>query len=204
MKRNVVFCPFTPQFLNKTFKSSIKLEMLYDLVTAIWNVLYEAIKEANLVKLCFPDPPTPTSIMFPPGFLIALAILSKCQTASSKKTRSILEPLMISLYCSKKKVSLSEMVLKFSTGSYILGNSFSPSPSSSPVGSGASLMKSTKYLLSFTNGTSSSPKFKSTILHSSVLNHSLSASATNLSAMVLSTSFFHNCSVISLEVMTLD
>ena len=60
VKRNVVLWPFTPQFRKRTFRSSIKFEILYDRVTEIWNVLYEAMKEASLVKLCLPLPPTPT------------------------------------------------------------------------------------------------------------------------------------------------
>lgn len=38
-----------------------------DLVRVIWKVWYPAMNEANLVRLCFPDPPTPTSRAFPCG-----------------------------------------------------------------------------------------------------------------------------------------
>jgi len=47
------------------------------------------MKAANLVNDCFPEPPTPTSKMFPDGELITLVILSKWLRASSKMTRFI-------------------------------------------------------------------------------------------------------------------
>ena len=39
-----------------------------------WKVLYPAMKVASLVRLCLPDPPTPTSIRFPPGLRITLKL----------------------------------------------------------------------------------------------------------------------------------
>jgi hypothetical protein len=35
------------------------------LVSVIWNIWYPAIKEASFERLCFPEPPTPTSNAFP-------------------------------------------------------------------------------------------------------------------------------------------
>lgn len=46
------------------------------------------IKDANLDKLCFPEPPTPINMALPRGCLKILQILKICSTASSKKTRS--------------------------------------------------------------------------------------------------------------------
>ena len=34
-------------------------------VRVIWKILYPAMKEANLVRLCLPEPPTPTSRALP-------------------------------------------------------------------------------------------------------------------------------------------
>lgn len=38
-----------------------------DLVSVIWKVWYPAMNDASLVRLCFPEPPTPTSRAFPCG-----------------------------------------------------------------------------------------------------------------------------------------
>lgn len=43
---------------------------------------------ANLVKDCFPLPPTPTNKADDRGILIILLILKRCLTASSNKTKS--------------------------------------------------------------------------------------------------------------------
>lgn len=37
----------------------------FHLVSIIWKMLYPAMNEAKRVKLCFPDPPTPTSSALP-------------------------------------------------------------------------------------------------------------------------------------------
>jgi hypothetical protein len=47
------------------------------------------MKQPSLVKDCFPEPPTPTRRMFPPGELIVLVILRRCLRASSKITKFI-------------------------------------------------------------------------------------------------------------------
>lgn len=44
---------------------------------------------ANLVKLCFPEPPTPTNKADDLGIYIILEIFNKCVNASSNNTRSI-------------------------------------------------------------------------------------------------------------------
>lgn len=69
-KRNTTNCC---KFLSKHF-TPVKLTIeenipacfiLSYLVNVIWNIWYPAIKEANLERLCFPEPPTPTSNAFP-------------------------------------------------------------------------------------------------------------------------------------------
>lgn len=40
-----------------------------DRVSVIWKVWYPAMKDASLVRLCFPEPPTPTSRALPCGVL---------------------------------------------------------------------------------------------------------------------------------------
>lgn len=44
----------------------------YYRVRVIWKKSNEAMKEASLVKLCLPEPPTPTSKALPPGVRIIL------------------------------------------------------------------------------------------------------------------------------------
>lgn len=41
-------------------------------VRVIWKILYPAMNEASLVKLCLPEPPTPTNKALPPGVRIIL------------------------------------------------------------------------------------------------------------------------------------
>lgn len=49
------------------------------LVNIIWNVSYPATKDASLVKLCFPEPPTPTKRAFPRGVRITREICVRWQ-----------------------------------------------------------------------------------------------------------------------------
>ena len=51
--------------INNREKNILACFILSYLVNVIWNIWYPAIKEANLERLCFPDPPTPTSNAFP-------------------------------------------------------------------------------------------------------------------------------------------
>lgn len=41
-------------------------------VRVIWKILYPAMNEASLVRLCFPEPPTPTNKALPLGVRIIL------------------------------------------------------------------------------------------------------------------------------------
>lgn len=52
------------------------------LVKIIWKVSYPAIYDASLVRLCFPDPPTPTNNAFPCGVRMIRDILIKWLIAS--------------------------------------------------------------------------------------------------------------------------
>ena len=54
--------------------SSGELKMLLYLLRVIWNILYPAINDANLVSDCFPEPPTPTNRALPRGVRIILDI----------------------------------------------------------------------------------------------------------------------------------
>ena len=56
------------------------------------------MKQPNFVRLCFPEPPTPTRRIFPPGEPIVLEILKRCFNASSKITRFIFLEGYFSLY----------------------------------------------------------------------------------------------------------
>ena len=51
--------------INNREKNILACFILSYLVNVIWNIWYPAIKEANLERLCFPEPPTPTSNAFP-------------------------------------------------------------------------------------------------------------------------------------------
>lgn len=84
------------------------------LVSVIWKVLYPAMKEANLVNDCLPDPPTPTKRAWPLGVLIMREILTKWIMASLKNTKSIPAPRILSLYCWRKYISLSSSWWKLS------------------------------------------------------------------------------------------
>lgn len=44
--------------------------MIYYRVRVIWKKSNEAMNEASLVRLCLPEPPTPTNNALPPGVRI--------------------------------------------------------------------------------------------------------------------------------------
>ena len=122
--------PVTPVVRNRFFKSSKKLVELYVLREA-WissptfpirprQGYLEGSVASNeggqLGQALLPTPPHShlnmemwdenkkvfsTSIMFPPGFLMIREILIRLMIASGKKTRSMLAPLRISLYCKR-------------------------------------------------------------------------------------------------------
>ena len=98
--------------------------MIHYLERVIWKILYPAIKEANLVRDCLPEPPTPTRRALPQGVRIIRDIwidkqrqtfvmttyrvcfvwwtntlaLTRWTIASLKNTRSKCAPLTVSLY----------------------------------------------------------------------------------------------------------
>lgn len=68
------------------------------------------MNEASLVKLCLPEPPTPTKRALPLGVLTILDIIIKFTMASWKNTKSMAAPRTASLYCStntKNKINSS-------------------------------------------------------------------------------------------------
>ena len=65
------------------------------------------MKDASRVRLCLPDPPTPTNKALPRSVRMRRDIFIKWTIASLKNTRSIPEPLIVSLYCWRKLPSLS-------------------------------------------------------------------------------------------------
>lgn len=78
----------------------------------IWKVLYPAMKEASLVRDCFPEPPTPTSRALPRGVRMMRDTFTRCIMASLKKTRSMPDPRMPSLYCWRNICNLSSSTSK--------------------------------------------------------------------------------------------
>lgn len=55
-------------------------------VRVIWKILYPAMNEASLVRLCLPEPPTPTNKALPPGVRIILDTYTH-KTKHTYKTR---------------------------------------------------------------------------------------------------------------------
>jgi len=60
------------------------------------------MKDANLTRDYLPDPPTPTNKALDLGIEMILEILSKCLTASSKRTNYIFLAGLTVLYSSNK------------------------------------------------------------------------------------------------------
>ena len=89
-----------------------KTKQVSDLVRVIWKVLYPAMKEASLVRDCFPEPPTPTSRALPRGVRMMRDTFTRCIMASLKKTRSMPDPRMPSLYCWRNICNLSSSTSK--------------------------------------------------------------------------------------------
>ena len=54
-----------------------------------------AILEASFVKDCLPEPPTPTSNAWPPGYFKILPILKRCSIAKLNKTNGIYLSVML-------------------------------------------------------------------------------------------------------------
>jgi hypothetical protein len=73
---------------HKNFILEIKfISWHIDLDNVIWKFLYPAMNEASLVKLCLPDPPTPTSRAWPRGVRITREIFTKFVMASYSYTK---------------------------------------------------------------------------------------------------------------------
>jgi hypothetical protein len=68
-------------------------------ISIVLNSIY-LMDVHSLMRLYFPEPPTPISIIWPLGYLRTLAILKTCSIASSNKTKFILLELLI-LYSSR-------------------------------------------------------------------------------------------------------
>lgn len=56
------------------FHTSFHFITTFYLVSVIWKMLYPAMYDAKRVKLCFPDPPTPTSRALPLSVRMTLEI----------------------------------------------------------------------------------------------------------------------------------
>jgi hypothetical protein len=89
------------------------------------------MKQESLVKLCFPEPPTPTRRIFPPGELITLVILKRCLRASSKITKFIFLEENFSLKSSSLALTIVLIASRSGAASYTYGASSSSSPYSS-------------------------------------------------------------------------
>ena len=87
VKRNTVGVPSIPVWWYSVLRSSRNSFTPYPRVSSMLKHLKPAMKEAKRVRLCFPEPPTPTSIALPRGWRRMRAILVACSAASLKKTR---------------------------------------------------------------------------------------------------------------------
>ena len=90
--------------------------------------LNPATNDANLVRLCFPEPPTPTSIAFPRGCRKMRAMRVACSAASMKNTRFIAF-VESALYSSRYSSISSTIFSTFATSWYTrssLGSALPP------------------------------------------------------------------------------
>mmetsp|Transcript_60212 Transcript_60212/g.148103 ORF Transcript_60212/g.148103 Transcript_60212/m.148103 type:complete len:202 (-) Transcript_60212:801-1406(-) len=87
VKRKTTGLRSTPAIVKTFFRSSRNSALPYPRVSSIWKLLYSAMKADSRVRLCFPEPPSPTSIAFPLGERRIRASLEMCSIASMKKTR---------------------------------------------------------------------------------------------------------------------
>lgn len=58
--------------MDKEIRQCVCIVSEYYRVRVIWKMSYPAMNEASLVKLCLPEPPTPTNKALPPGVRIIL------------------------------------------------------------------------------------------------------------------------------------
>ena len=84
----LVYTKFVQQLSSLASKLCVQLltndtkQSLPYLVRVIWNVLYPAMKEESRVRLCLPEPPTPTASAWPLGVRIIREIFTRWVMAS--------------------------------------------------------------------------------------------------------------------------
>ena len=67
---------FTDAVATRLLKDLVMLVSTH-LVNVIWKILYPAMKEANRVRLCLPEPPTPTNRAWPRSVRMIREILAE-------------------------------------------------------------------------------------------------------------------------------
>mmetsp|Transcript_42407 Transcript_42407/g.49468 ORF Transcript_42407/g.49468 Transcript_42407/m.49468 type:complete len:220 (-) Transcript_42407:6403-7062(-) len=127
--------PFPPHSLKISLIFSLHSFIPYVFLISICDTLKSEIFDASLVKLCLPDPPTPTSKACEPGCLIILEILIKCSTANLKRTSSIgLSVMMLYWPRASSQLSMHFSMSRISSyGLSVIPYGTSKSPKSRPL-----------------------------------------------------------------------
>mmetsp|Transcript_48483 Transcript_48483/g.115379 ORF Transcript_48483/g.115379 Transcript_48483/m.115379 type:complete len:217 (+) Transcript_48483:1366-2016(+) len=89
LKRNTVCLFSAPACMSSDFKSSWNSFTPYPRASSIWKHFISAMYAARRVRLCRPDPPTPTRSALPRGWRSRRAMRPMCWIASLKNTRSM-------------------------------------------------------------------------------------------------------------------
>mmetsp|Transcript_13331 Transcript_13331/g.21687 ORF Transcript_13331/g.21687 Transcript_13331/m.21687 type:complete len:253 (+) Transcript_13331:2108-2866(+) len=97
VKMKHTFWPLSPATLYSALRSSNSATVLYCFEIVIWNVKAPEMYAARRVRLCLPEPPTPTRRAEPRSMHNRRAMRIMCASASEKSTRSSLSDLEVSL-----------------------------------------------------------------------------------------------------------
>mmetsp|Transcript_11646 Transcript_11646/g.49782 ORF Transcript_11646/g.49782 Transcript_11646/m.49782 type:complete len:362 (-) Transcript_11646:1426-2511(-) len=85
--RNTVFLFCSPARRMSALKSSCHSCFPYVCDTSIWNTVYSCMYAASFVSDCRPEPPTPTSSAWPPGWLTMRQMRQTCSSANRNSTK---------------------------------------------------------------------------------------------------------------------
>mmetsp|Transcript_5846 Transcript_5846/g.17897 ORF Transcript_5846/g.17897 Transcript_5846/m.17897 type:complete len:315 (+) Transcript_5846:1681-2625(+) len=87
--RNTTGLLASPAVRSTRRRSSCHSALPYVLEISIWKSSYSSMNAASRVRLCRPEPPSPTSSALPPGDVITLQMRHTCSSANWKMTRFI-------------------------------------------------------------------------------------------------------------------
>ena len=89
VNKNITFSFLTPTRVYSVLRSSRNICSSYPRVSVISKTPHPAVYAASFERLCFPDPPTPTSNALPWSRRMMRCMRVRCSSASSKNTRFI-------------------------------------------------------------------------------------------------------------------